>query len=889
MRYIFAQHDRTFHIKTIREGIAEFRDIGKADPGNFLMHPLYDEILRQLADHFLGHWKDSIALLGLGGYGRKEMSPFSDIDLLFLRPDDASEGVYRGIRSLLYLLWDARVELGHSVRTIDECKHEADKDLAVLTSLLDMRFVWGDEKIFRQLLIERGELIRETDPLELYLKIEAEILKSSNKFGHTIYVLEPHLKEGPGSLRYMQLINWLSKLIFGCNSIDDLGMAGICGQKTVLEARAGLTFLAEIRTRLHFIADRRDDRLKFDSQSVIARDTGLVDTPERQAVESFMREYYRHASNMDFFGRRVLARARLFLRPKIAMEEKRLKLDDSFHLGAGGINHDFPENFGTDPKDLIRVFQKVAATGCELDIRLVDLIRRRLDAVNEELRQDPEANRMFLDIFRSRGAIAKALNAMMKIGFLERFITEFAWIRFLPQHDIYHQYTVDLHTMSVLEYIDSFARKTGDPDDHLLRVISSRLDHPEVLSLAGLFHDIAKGRGPGHEIRGEQIAAPVLRRLGLPEPHIEEVCFLIRNHLAMTHLAFKKDLHDSSLIGRFAENVMEQRRLDLLLLLTHADLRAVGPTAFGSWRRMLLEELYYRTLDVIEGEGLEGEDLAEWIRQIKGAIREIVPVDLRDENLDKFLQESGSRYFLDFYPGIIAGHYVAMRKYLDAEGKTELDLGDAIAEKTDHRRPGYSAITLLTRDRRGLFFRIAGTMSANRINILSAWTHSIGSLAVATFHVNDIPEGPLNDPARWEGFKSDFRKVLKGEVDVDELVLTRRRSRRPFGASSVPRFPLKVQVDNAASDRSTIIEVYAHDRPGLLYDITRKLTSLGLNISLTKITTEIDQAADIFYVQDELGNKIMDFDRMEEIRSSLKNHLTSMEEEHLSDKKEAIR
>lgn len=885
MRYIFANHDRSFQITRIRDGISEFREAGKADPAHFLMHPVYDELLSQLADHFLGHWKESTALLGLGGYGRTEMSPYSDIDILFLRSENAPEGVYRGIRNLLYLLWDAKVELGHSVRTVQECKQEADKDLAVLTSLMDTRLVWGDPNIYRNLLIERKELVNESDPLELYLKIEGEIRKSYDRFGHTIYLLEPHLKEGPGSLRYVQLITWLVRLIFGCANLDDLPVAGISGEKAVAEVKEGLKFLAETRARLHFLVERRDDRLKFDAQSTLSQQMGFEDTAERRGVEGFMREYYRHASTIDFFGRRVLARARLFLRPKIATEVKRLKLDECFGIGAGGIDHNHLERLGGDPTEIIKAFRKIADTGCDLDIRLVDLIRNRLSAVNENLRQDPAASRMFLDIFRSNGAIARALNAMMKIGVLERFIPEFAWIRFLPQHDIYHQYTVDLHTMAVLEHIDSFGRKNGDPEDALLRTIFSKLDRKETLSLAGLFHDIAKGRGAGHEVRGEQIAGRVLQRLGLAEEDVDEVCFLIRNHLAMTHLAFKKDLHDSALVSRFAETVMTKRHLDLLMLLTHADLRAVGPTAFSSWRRLLLEELYYRTLDIIEGEGLDGEDLSDWIKQIKGTVREIIPHDFRGLELEKFLETAGSRYFLDFYPGVIAEHYVAIRNFLSDAGKSEMEPGDAIAKKIDHRKPGYSSVTLITRDRRGLFFRIAGSMSANRINILSAWTHSIGEIAVATFHVNDIPEGPLNDPERWGHFQSDFVKVLSGESDVDKLVAA-RRSRRPFGAASTPRFPLKVEVDNAASDRSTIIEVYAHDRPGLLYDITRKLTSLGLNIVLTKITTEVDQAADIFYVQDEQGEKIIDFTRLNEIKESLHDHLVAMEEAYFSNKKE---
>ncbi len=882
MRFIFSDHNRGTQIQRIREGTESFREDRRSDLANFQMHEVFDEMLCQLGDHFLGYWRDEVAILGLGGYGREEMSPYSDIDLMFLRIEDAPEGLYRGIRSMLYLLWDSRIEFGHSVRTIPECRQEGDKDLAVLTSLLDIRLVWGSDTLFRQLLIQVKNLVNEADPFELYFKIESEILKSSTKFGQTIYLLEPHLKEGPGSLRYIQLITWLGKLIFGCSSLEDLAIAGVCDHKSVEEVRAGMAFLAELRAGLHFLAGRRDDRLKFDAQSQLANQMGFRDTPGRRGVESFMREYYRHASHLDFFGRRVRAKARLFLRQRPSSDSKRLRLDTNFFIGAGGVNHYYPHRFGHDPNELLLAFKKIADTGCDLDIRLVDLIRSKLDVISHELLHAGDANRIFLEMFKTKGSVAQTLNSMMKIGFLERFIPEFAWIRFLPQHDVYHQYTVDLHTMAVLEHIDQFARPRRGTEEHLLQTLFSKLDQTEVLYLAGLFHDIAKGLGAGHEVRGEHIALPVLKRLGLGPQECDEVCFLIRNHLAMTHLAFKKDLHDESLIRRFAENVMHKRRLDLLMLLTHADLQAVGPTAFNSWRKMLLEELYFRTLDIIEGEGLEGEDLADWVSEIKAVIPQLVHEQFRGQHLEDFLSQAGSRYFLDFYPGVIAEHYTDMMSFLAAQNKEYLEQGDLIARKIDHVLPGYSSVTIITRERQGLFFRIAGSLSANRINILSAWTHTLGDITVGTFHVNAIPEGHLDDPVRWEHFLHDLREVLAGKLDVDTLVEASRRTGGFLINASKPRFPIKVEIDNAASDRATIVEVYAHDRPGLLYDITRKLFMLGLNIILTKITTEIDQAADIFYVIGPDNSKIFDFEHMDRIRSELQAHLTAMEDAHFN-------
>lgn len=880
MRCIFAETDRSLQITRIREAIAQSRSSGAARPEHFQMHPVYDEILAELADHFLGCWKDRIAILGMGGYGRREMSPYSDIDLLFLKKENTAEQADQGIRHILYLLWDARVELGHSVRTVEECTLEAQKDLAVLTSLMDIRYLWGDEQLFRRLAIERDRLIQATDPLDLYLRIEEEIRKSSERYGHTIYLLEPHLKEGPGSLRYIQLMLWLCRMVFGVADLDSLPLAEICDRNAVEQVRAGLHFLAEVRTRLHLLAGRRDDRLKFDAQAEIAQQMGFQNTDERRGVVAFMREYYRHAATLDFFGRRVLARVRLFLRPKHASAVKRLKLDHAFYIGAGGINHYDVNLFGSNPREILGAFLKMAEMRCDLDIRLVDRIAKSIRSLDLGFIHEPETNRLFLKIFSHPGSVARVLTTMMKVGFLEVFIPDFAHVRFLPQYDVYHQYTVDLHTMVTLEQIDAFARPTGSKEDALLRTIFARQRHPEVLYLAALFHDIAKGRGPGHDVRGETIARPILKRMGLAEESVEEVCFLIRNHLAIPQLAFKKDLHDDALIQRFAENVLTRRRLELLVLLTYADLRASSSSAFNSWRNMLLEELYFRTLDVLQGEGLEGEDFMAWVREIKAAIRDIVPPLEGGIDLEEFLEAAPPRYFLDFSPGVVAEHFVSLRTYLLSKGRTVLGPEDVIATKVDHRLPGYSSITLIMQDSPGLFCKIAGTLAANRINILGASSHAIGRIAVCTFHVNDIPEGPLDDPKRWHRFQNDFQKVIRGELDVDQLVATRRATRSGFRGTTSPRFPVRVEIDNAASDRATIVEVYAHDRPGLLYDITRTLFSFGLNIVLAKITTEIDQAADIFYVQTSNGEKLVEFEELTRLREGLLRYLCAMEDSY---------
>jgi [protein-PII] uridylyltransferase len=880
MRYLFAETDRNTRIKWVREGLEAFRTKGAAQPDRFAMHPFYDELISQVSDHFLGAWKERMAVVGLGGYGRKEMSPYSDVDLLFLKPDDAPEGVYRGIREILYMLWDAKIEMGHSVRTVSECRLEADKDLAVLTSLMDTRHIWGDAGIYRKLVTERGRMLLERDPQDLYLTVEDEIRKSNEQFGDTIYLLEPNVKEGPGSLRYVQLITWLGRMIFGASGLADLPLLGVSGRKGVEEVEEGLSFLAGVRTRLHLLAGRHDDRLRFDAQFAIAEQMGFIDKGAGKGVEHFMREYYRHAAVIDFFGRRIRAHARLFLAGRTDRERKRLKLDDAYYIGAGGINRYNPETMEPDPPDMLRAFLKIAETGCDLDIRLADRIRTLLRAIHTRWMDDPTVNTLFVDLFRTPGHVSKAITAVMKTGFLERFIPPFERVRFLRQYDAYHQYTVDLHTMMVLENIDSFRRPPDKSRDVLLQTIFARLDKPEVLYLGALFHDIGKGGGPGHEVRGEEISRPILLRLGLSTEDLEDVCFLVRNHLAMTHIALKKDLHDEELIGRFAETVIDKRRLDMLMLLTYADLRAVGPTAFNSWKSLLLEELYYRTLERIHGEGHDGAELGQWLRQISTVVRDMVPAGHRGPELEGYLAGAAPRYLLDFFPDVIAGHFSIVKDYLDAHGTDTLLPEDILVGKVDHPTPRYSAVTLLAKDRKGLFFKEAGTLSANRINILSAWSHSVGlGIAVATFHVTDIPEGILDDPERWDHFCDDMRKVIRGEVDVDELVAVRRRAGK-FAASTYAReLLLRVEVDNAASDKATIVEVYTIDRPGLLYDITRCLAGLELSIVLTKISTEADQVADIFYVVDDQGTKIVDFDRLEEIRTKLKDHLLGVHNE----------
>jgi [protein-PII] uridylyltransferase len=902
MRFIFAVHDRAEQIKKIREGIEDYREGGRSDPQHFEMHPVYDALICQLGDHFLSPWKESMAILGLGGYGRREMSPYSDIDLLFLRPEDAPEGVYRGVRGILYLLWDAKVDLGHAVRTLRECEEEAEKDLAVLTSLMDARFIWGDETIFRSLLIERERMLNESDPVDLYLRIEAELRKSNEGAGQTIYILEPNLKEGPASLRQMQLIGWLARMLFGCESINDLPYLGLTGRQSVEEALAGHAFMSQLRTRLHFLTGRRDDVLNFQAQRALAEQTGFEDTATGKGVEHFMREYYRHAATVDFFGRRMLARARLRLKPEPAEDARRLRLEGDYFVGAGGINRidltttdaktqellraygiiseDAPDlkRLMSDPKQMLRAFRLIAETGSDLDIRLADVIRKRVRDLEPGYQNDPEVNALFLGMLKTGKAVSRAVTTMMKTGFLETFIPEFADVRFLPQHTMYHQYTVDQHTMGVLAECDAFRHGFTCGKNDLLCTIGGKIDKPELLYLAALFHDIGKGRGGGHEKVGAELAAPVLERMGVDSEDAAVVLYLVRNHLAMSHLAFKKDLHDRALIERFAENVMNSERLDLLMVLTNADLTATGPNAMNSWRKMLLEELYYRTLDELEEESAGGENLADWVSQIKAVVRERVAEEYRGSELDEYLDKAPNRYFLDFYPGLIADHYMDIQRHVERWVTKTLQKEDLITRKVDHRKPGYSSVTVITKDRLGLFHMIAGTLSANKINILAAWSHSIGDdIAIATFHVTEIPEGPLDDPHVWDAFSKDMADVVAGEKDVHALVAARRPAGSTQKSATAPRFPTRVEVDNAASDRGTIVEVYAHDRPALLYDITSCLTVLGLNIVLTKISTEVDQVADVFYVVDENGDKILDFERIDHIRKTLKDHLAAIE------------
>ena len=815
------------------------------------------------------------------------MSPYSDIDLIFLLPDDPRDGIFEAITTMLHMVWDSKVETGYSVRTVKECREEAEKDLAVLTSLLDIRLIWGSQETFQRLVEERETLVDEKDPLDLYLLVEDGIRLSCEQ-NRTIYLLEPHLKEGPGSLRYVQLIAWLSQMLFGTAGLADLVLIGVCDEKSVTEARQAVAFVAELRTRLHYMTARGEDRLSFDIQARMAAHLGYTDTPRQPGVVRFMRDYYRHAATLDFFGRRVLAWARLYLRPGVVPDVKRLKINDSFYIGAGGINRFDTDHFCDTPLELLEAFRMIAKTDCELDIRLVDLIGSRLDLVDDAFINDPRANSIFVEIFGLKGTVGKAVRAMMKTGFLERFIREFGRIRCLPTYDAYHHYTVDQHTILVLEGLDYFSRPDVDEKDGLLKTILSRLENPAVLYLAALFHDMGKGSGAGHEVRGEVIARPVLERLGLPSRDVEDVCFLIRNHLAIPHLAFRKDIHDHGLIGRFAETMATKRRLDLLYLLTHADLGAVGPVDMGPWRRLLLEEVYYRTIDALRSESAGGEDLEEWLQELRWLIPRLVLEQYRDVHLDRFIKGTTPRYLLDFYPGVIAEHYVVIREHLDKTGLDSLQPTEVVVRRTDHAEPGYTAVTLIASDRPGLFFRFAGALSANGINILSAWTHSIGdNVVVATFHCNDVLGGALADGERWERFNVTVTKVISGELDIGEVMEKRRQANEWSPRKFVRTYPLRVEIDNAASDRATIVEVYAQDRPGLLYDIGRWISTLKLNILLTKITTERDQAADIFYVMDQEGNKIVDFNRLDEIKDVLTDQLAKIEDEILRREAEA--
>ncbi len=825
-----------------------------------------DRLIYQVADDYslrLGTSRKGLTLVAIGGYGRKEMSPFSDVDLMVLYDGRSRDEIETFIKEFMYPLWDMGMEMGYSVRTLDECRKLVRKDLTIFTSLVESRYIWGDGLLYNRFEREiLKKILRERPESTLY-QLRVSSRKRYEHYGRSIFLLEPHIKEGKGGLRDFHAIHWALWVFEGALQIDDWVESEMISSSSAKELMKALRFLWKIRLCLHLVSRRKNDRLTLQTQEEIARRLGYRHLGHTLDVEVFMQDYYKHAAVLNWVMSLVFEKLAWRKRPHIflPLSPPAKRIGKYFFLKRGKVEVIHKRIFEKEPVEMVRAFYFAARYGVEIGWKTREYIADVPSRFKESLCKSREGREIFLDIFRKGRAIAPSLLQMNQMRLLGRIIPEYENIYCRVQHDVYHIYTIDVHSIFTVGKIEELRDVREGASMALAKRLAREIDSPFILLLAGFLHDIGKGKGERHAEWGAGMVEGIADRFGLPKPQKELLVFLVKNHLLISETAQRRDMNEEKLIVSMAHIIGTVERLKLLYILTCADIQAVGPEAWNEWKGHLLQEFFFKVFHVLE-KGEEGTKVAalRTKRRVLEIRNWIHGNSLPKEEYLQLVESLPYRYLLQTPTDHIKSHLILLHRQR-IEG--------VVCDIKEDPIKGISEAVIVTRDRHGLFSSIAGVMAANRINILSAEIHTTTRhTAIDIFHINSPFEPSLVKSGIWERFKETLRRVLLGEVDL-EILVKRNRLFSLVRRKGCKALPTEVHVDNETSDFYTIIDVFADDRVGLLYDITRTLSALGLDISLAKISTKVDRAADVFYIQDETGEKIYDRERLRDIRQVL--------------------
>jgi [protein-PII] uridylyltransferase len=802
---------------------------------------------------------ERIAVLAVGGFGRSEMAPHSDVDLLLLFPYKITPWAEALVESLLYILWDLKLKVGHSSRTVKECLNLGREDITIRTALLEHRFIIGD----------RGMAVELDDRLwsELFLNtgrdfIAAKLAERAERHkrqGGQRYVLEPNVKEAKGGLRDLQTLYWIGKYLHRVSSSEGLVTAGLLTAEEYGIFSRAENFLWAARCHMHYITRRVTDQLTFDLQVEVAERMGYVDTVGRRAVEYFMQDYFRHATRVGELTRVFLTE----LEARHAKPEPRLsglfnrrRVKAGYTIVQGRIDIADPAGFLAKPLNLLSVFEEALRSGYLLHPNVMRLIAANLPLIDETVRQDPEAVRVFQELLLKHGNPERALRHMNELGVLSAFIPEFEAIVAMMQFNVYHHYTVDEHIIQCISILAQIERGELVEELPVASGILKAGVNRKVIYMALLLHDIGKGRPEDHSIIGAQIARRVCSRLGLTQDETETVEWLVRYHLLMSDMAQKRDVGDPRTVRDFAKAVETRKRLDLLTVLTVCDIRGVGPGTWNNWKAMLLRQLYGATTEALEN-GLESISRERAVNDSRAALRK----RLADWPEADILLET-NRHYDPYWHGLNTETLETFARLLRGLGDDEIRI-----DLTPEPQRGATRASFALADHPGIFSRLAGALALVGANVVDARTYtSKDGYATAVFWIQDI-EGNPYDTHKLPRLRGMIGKTLKGEVLPRTALANRDRVKkrdREF------RFPTHITFDNDGSEIYTIIEVDTRDRPGLLFDLTRTLAVNHIYIASAVIATYGAQVVDAFYVKDMFGLKLHAGHRQENLERKLR-------------------
>ncbi len=831
---------------------------------------LIDEILHAVHDHAANRIFAEpnptsgarLSLIAVGGYGRAELSPHSDIDLLFLHPWKLTARNEQVVEYVLYMLWDMGLKVGQATRSVKDCLARARGDMTIRTGLLESRYLCGDEALFRELRQRfRDEIVPGSEGEFVAAKL-AERDARHQRTGDSRYLLEPNIKDAKGGLRDLHTLFWIAKYLYRVDRFADLIERGLLTRKEQVRFARAEGFLWKVRAHLHLTAGRPEDRLSFDLQPEIARRMGYGDRDGNLAVERFMKHYFLVAKSVGELTRVLCASLEadhLDNAPRRRGTDGPSPAADGLRTEGGRLAVADEAAFSERPARLIKLFRLAQTGGQDIHPRTLRLVHQSLPLINRDLRDNEEANRLFMAIMTDAREPEVALRRMNEAGVLGRFIPEFGRIVGQTQHDMYHVYTVDEHTLRAIGILSQIERGELAEDLPLATTIAPKVLSRGVLYLALFLHDVAKGGRKDHSEAGARIVHKLGPRLGLTAEETEQAAWLVRHHLVFSDTAFKRDVNDPQTLSDFIAQVQSVERLRLLLVLTAADIRAVGPGRWNAWKGALLRELYYRAEEVMTG-GHEAEGKAARVAAAKSALRETLD-DWLGSEITAFSERLFAPYWLAFDSATHARHARLVRDAEQRAALLELDTRiDPVRAATE--------ITLYAKDQPGMFAAVAGAMAAAGASIVDAkaFTTSDG-MALDGFWVQDAEGGPFDNQEKLARTLSLLEQALAGESPPLDAMLRDKQNlpARSRAAQVTPR----VLVDNRASSQHTVVEINGRDRPGLLYDISRALTDLGLSIITAHISTYGVQAVDVFYVKDRYGMQVAKKTEIERVRSKL--------------------
>jgi [protein-PII] uridylyltransferase len=846
----------------------------RAGAGGLEIAAAYSKMMDELICHlFGGISKDfqsryptgnpQCAIIAQGGYGRSELNPHSDIDLLFIYSWKVSPFVEAVTERLLYTLWDAGLQVGHAIRSISESMRLASTDMKVRTALLDCRYVCGDQTLYNEFeKAVQSRLARKRVSGFVGEKLAENDARHAG-YGGSVYLLEPDVKESEGGLRDVHTARWMARVKMQVKDLDELVGKGIISAADVVKLKASHDFLLRVRNELHFSTGKHQDQLTFEEQEKVSQALGFQGEGSLKAVEVFMSQYYRHASEISrlttLITHRLTDSSWSLIGGMVGLGRT---IRDGVRISRDQITITKPEILTQDRGNLMRIFEDTQKHRCSLSHESRELLREHLHLIDDQFRASAAANLPFFRILKWKEGVYDTLFEMHRAGVLGAFVPEFGRLLCMVLHDAYHIYTVDQHSLRLIQEIERLKAGEFKESLPLLTQLAREAEKIELLYLGLMLHDIGKGFGGGHSERGAVMVRRIAERMRLNVDDGALVEFLVRHHLLMTHTAFRRDLEDEKTICDFAQTMGSVNNLKMLYLLTYADVRGVGPDVWNPWKASLLGELYVKTLTVLEdmekGE-FQRQDIRAALGRIQTRVREELLATSSREEVDCFIRVMPERYFLSVTEGEIPAQFALMQEYK----------GRGAAVSVEHfPEKDCSTVAICTADRPGLFASIAGVMAAMRLDILNAriFTASDGRI----LDVFRVSHGGRSELAmaeqRWSRFSSTLEAVLEGNIDVEQLV---EKSQSTLLRKRMPKVLTSIEIDNEASAHYTVVEVYTADRLGVLFRITYTLHQLGLSIHVAKISTNVDQVADVFFVTTDRGDKVEDSTRIEAIRQTL--------------------